>query len=1041
MGATNRSGEDFFRSLVDFLPDGIVIHAAGRIVFANPEAAKIFAAPSADRLLGLAVIDLVHPDDRAEVARRIRKVSGGSGVADIRKERLLRFDGQAVDVEVRAMPMVYEGEAAVLAIVRDVSLETRAETERERAQKALEDSERRFRGIFNNTPDAIAINDYATGIYLDVNPEFERLSGLRRNELLGRTPRETGLWADERVFKDVLRDIHRDGLVRNRPVEFRPRAGNALSTLFSALRMKVNDRTCVVSFTRDVSDRKKAERALLESEERYRELVERSTDGIFVHSQGRIVYANAALAKIAGAAASSELLGHDILEFILPEHIDSQRERIARVQDQRLPNRPVTQKIHRLNGELIDVEIVSIPIQYDGAPAVQVLVRDVTERIRAQDALIRHATELETWKRRHDAVIRASRQVLYSWDVATDRLSWDHNSNNLLGYEVLPTTLAEGIAIMHPDDRPVFAAAVEHSVQTGEPTHVTFRLRHADGGYRLMESSGYFVDDRPGARTEMVGFITDVTARRAVEDAARRYGERFQQLFSALPLGVFRSAPDGRFDDVNAALARLLGYADTEALRKVNIGILYTDDAQRSRLRGLLDEHGVVSGHELNLRRVDGSTVPAALSARVVRDADGRIIAYEGTVEDISPRKALEDDLRRARDAALEADRLKTSFLANMSHEIRTPLNVITGMTSLVADHLREIGDQSQGEFFDAIDKASKRLLTTIHGVLDISRFEAKGFHLEPARIDVAALIRDRVEEFAPAARARGIDLAAVIETTAIVRFDLYCLSQALANLLDNALKFTKRGRVAVRLSSAADGALQVEVSDTGVGIEAEFLPRLFNPFSQEDSGYTRRFEGSGLGLALVKNYLESNGATITAESEKGKGSTFRIRLARELLVSPRSPSETPDDAPDADETRRDRGFALTSNAPTLLVVEDDPETQLFMKALLQRRYDVLLAANDTECDAHLNEHGKEIRLVLMDVSLKRSADGLSIVRRLRATERWRDLPIIAVTGHAFDKDRENALAAGCDDYISKPIQAKDLFAKLSRLLESHEAA
>jgi signal transduction histidine kinase len=236
--------------------------------------------------------------------------------------------------------------------------------------------------------------------------------------------------------------------------------------------------------------------------------------------------------------------------------------------------------------------------------------------------------------------------------------------------------------------------------------------------------------------------------------------------------------------------------------------------------------------------------------------------------------KALEKALRKAE----ESDRLKRSFLDNISHEIRTPLNVITGFNQLIADRFEELGDRSQQELLDAVSRASQRLIDTVHATLDLSRIETGEFRLRPARLDLPAVIEAHVRNIEPEARRKGLVLSCEIrERQAAVRFDPYCFSQALTNLLDNAIKFTERGTVSVRLLRDAGGELCLEVKDSGVGIHPDYIPRLFQPFSQEDSSNTRGFEGPGIGLALVRRHLELNGARISAESEKGKGSVFRV--------------------------------------------------------------------------------------------------------------------------------------------------------------------
>jgi signal transduction histidine kinase len=245
-----------------------------------------------------------------------------------------------------------------------------------------------------------------------------------------------------------------------------------------------------------------------------------------------------------------------------------------------------------------------------------------------------------------------------------------------------------------------------------------------------------------------------------------------------------------------------------------------------------------------------------------------------------------------------------------MSHEIRTPLNVILGYTEILRERLPDGGTEYGVDIVEPLTRAGARLAETIEGILDVSRMEVGAFKLRPTALRVADVIRRCVGEVGILAQKQGLRLQCRIdEPEAVVRFDDYCLSHALLNLLSNAIKFTPQGSVDVWLGRATDGALQVSVRDTGVGISPEYLPRMFALFSQEDASYTRRFEGSGLGLALVKRYAEMNGARVGVSSTKGRGSTFVLEFSRESEV----PRESRRQEVSADGDADDRDPAAVS--------------------------------------------------------------------------------------------------------------------------------
>ena len=442
--------------------------------------------------------------------------------------------------------------------------------------------------------------------------------------------------------------------------------------------------------------------------------------------------------------------------------------------------------------------------------------------------------------------------------------------------------------------------------------------------------------------------------------------------------------------------------------------------------------HGeTVANEEIMIASRNGWARTMTVNAHPLLDRSGLPLGALMAIEDVTERHRAEQDLRAELERARESDRLKSAFLANMSHEIRTPLNIILGYNSMIADHFHEEGDASQQPLFEAIQRASRRLMNTVHGILDISRIEVGAFEIHPVSIRPAEHIQRILAEFEDAAHEKELTLSCEIEEAdAIVLFDEHCFRRALENLVDNAIKFTARGGIAIRLARGADRILTLEVRDTGIGIDAEYIPRLFQPFSQEEYGYTRRFEGSGLGLALVKSYVEFNGAEISVQSRKGEGSTFRIRFLREASAR-RGPElqEVPVSSNDPEVPEPE------SAKPLVLVVEDDSETQGYMRALLGRRYRVVVAASGEEARRQLAERGEAIRAILMDLSLKGEEDGLMLTQSLRQHPKWKEVPVIATTAHAFLEDQNRALAAGCDAFLAKPFGRAELFEAMERLL------
>jgi signal transduction histidine kinase/CheY-like chemotaxis protein len=385
-------------------------------------------------------------------------------------------------------------------------------------------------------------------------------------------------------------------------------------------------------------------------------------------------------------------------------------------------------------------------------------------------------------------------------------------------------------------------------------------------------------------------------------------------------------------------------------------------------------------------------------------------------------------ELKYARDKALQASRVKSEFLANMSHEIRTPLNVVIGYTDLLAAQIGEKGNEAMQENLDSIRRAGRRLIRTIQGILDFSKIEARSFELRPEPLELGKMLERHVQDMRILAERKNLKLVCTIDEPRIsILFDEYCLSGALTNLLQNAIKFTKEGSITVTLYRASDRLLKVAVKDTGVGIDLGYLTRIFEPFSQEESGYTRSFEGNGLGLALTRRYLELNGATIEVQSRKGQGSVFTITFsaASELVPTTKTPSEN---APTNGVVHR-----TAARKATILIVEDDEDNQSLIRKTLENQFEIRLASSADEARHELDGHS--VDLILMDWSLHGAEDGVTLTRSLRQNERFKKIPVVAVTAHALPEDRKLAVATGFDAFLGKPIDRDELFRTLDLLI------
>lgn len=383
---------------------------------------------------------------------------------------------------------------------------------------------------------------------------------------------------------------------------------------------------------------------------------------------------------------------------------------------------------------------------------------------------------------------------------------------------------------------------------------------------------------------EILSIGTDITERRRAEEARLASETRYRKLFDCAPDGIVITDASSRYLDVNASMCRMLGYAREEFIRLCAADILAPDEIPR--IAPALRDIGKAVEHqrEWRFRRKDGSIFDAEVQATLM--PDGNIL---GMIRDITDRKLIEAE-REKRHRAEAADRIKSAFLAAMSHELRTPLNSIIGFTGIILQGLAGPLNPEQGKQLDMVRASARHLLALVNDVLDISKIEAGQLDVAQDRFNVRKSIDKVMSLVAPQAQAKQLELQVEADPSlGEMLNDERRFEQILLNLLSNAIKFTDRGRVALQAQALPDfmfpdaqsgqSAIRVRVADTGIGIRAEDLPLLFQPFQQIDSGLTRQHDGTGLGLAISHRLATLMGGIIDVQSEWAKGSVFTVTL------------------------------------------------------------------------------------------------------------------------------------------------------------------
>ena len=380
----------------------------------------------------------------------------------------------------------------------------------------------------------------------------------------------------------------------------------------------------------------------------------------------------------------------------------------------------------------------------------------------------------------------------------------------------------------------------------------------------------------------------EINQKRQTESLLKQSEEQFRLLFDLAPIGMIISSLHGKILKVNAALHTALGYTETEILEKKIKDLTYFEDQSidvviHEKLVGDIQQSAY---YEKRMLRKDGQVIYVIVEAVIVKNKAGKPSHFIEQVIDITERKRVEKELIFAKEKAEESDRLKSAFLAQMSHEIRTPLNVILTAMNLIHDDLDD-ADEDTKMILDSVSSAGKRLQRTIDLILNISAVQSGSYSPESKVFDLDKELMILVEEFKTFENEKDIKISYANKSKySMIIADYYSVMQIFQNLIGNAIKYTLKGSVNVILEDFNEEKLQVVVKDTGIGISKEYIANLFAPFSQEDVGYKREFEGNGLGLALVKKYVEINNADILVESQKDRGSTFTVIFNKKSMNS-----------------------------------------------------------------------------------------------------------------------------------------------------------
>jgi len=971
----------------------------------------------------------VHPDDLEGVMGMIQDHFDQKTPYYINEHRVLCKDGSYKWILDRGQAL-WDEQGNVVRMVgshTDIS-------DRKAAEAALRESETRFRAMFERSKAVKLLIDPETGAIVDGNWAAVKFYGYSRSQLITKTITDFNCLPPSQVQAEMKRAKLEERSYFVFP--HRLASGEIREVEVYSSPIEIQDRTFLVSIIHDITERKQAERALQDSEERFRAIFEQASVGIALATpSGTLLRVNQRYCEITGYP-ESELLGRRVPDITHPDDREQSIEYLQQLMSGKLSTYSTEKRYIRKDGNWrwVYLSISQVRDSENQKDYILAVVEDISDRKAAE-------AELRDSEAKFRAFLESASEAIMVTNSQGELVVFNAKAEDLFGYnrtEVLgrkiESLMPQRYHSIHPDHR---ADYMTHPSKRSMGKSKALYAQRRDGTEFPIEVGLSTIPTKNG--TFVIAFLSDITERQQAENEIKRLNDklerqiretetRYAQIVELAEEGIWVTDAQGNTTYTNQAMARMLGYTETEILGHA-IADFMTPGENRFTAASTLPPHQhQVHRQEVELRTKTGSTIWAYMSTSPVLDDQGNLLWSCALVYDITERKQAEKQLRESNERIslanaelARATRLKDEFLASMSHELRTPLNAILGLAEALQEEVYGSLTPKQHKSLATIEQSGKHLLDLINDILDLSKIESGKMSLSVSLVSVDSLCESSLTFIKQQAQQKNIRLNySIAPGLSEIEVDERRIRQVLVNLLSNAVKFTPDGgEVALKVSTDAEGEqLQLSVTDTGIGIAPENLDKLFKPFVQLDSSLSRRYAGTGLGLALVRRIVELQGGSITLDSEVGKGSCFTVTL----------PWKHP--SPIGERVRHPK--LISGELPPIhkaLIVEDSDESANHIARYLGELGITVLIHSQGEGTIEVVQKFKP-DVIILDILLPHIS-GWEVLVQLKENPETQSLPVVVVS---VVDDPTQALELGAYDYLLKPVSRPQLQSVLSQL-------